>query len=128
MIQVLRRSLAPQLLFLAILVAFTPNHSRAQGSATDSSQAPPVRVQEDSSRRVLNRVAAKYPAVAHNLQIQGIVKVEAVVAPNGKVKAVELKGGHPILVQAAEEAVREWKWEASPRETRELVEIKFVFQ
>jgi protein TonB len=88
----------------------------------------PVLVQEDSSRRVLSRVSAKYPAVAHNLQLQGSVKVEAVVAPNGKVKSVELKGGHPILVQAAEDAVREWKWEASPRETRELVEIKFVFQ
>jgi hypothetical protein len=33
------------------------------------------------------------------------VKAEAVVKPNGVVKAVDVKGGHPVLVRAAQEAI-----------------------
>jgi TonB family protein len=115
MIKVLRRSTAQGVLLLTALLVFVP----LQISAQESSEGP---------RKVLNRVEPKYPAVAHNMQISGNVRVEALVAPNGKVKSVEVKGGHPILAQAALEAVREWKWEPSSRESREPVEIKFVRQ
>jgi len=79
----------------------------------------------ESSRRIVTKVAPTYPAVARRMQIQGNVKVAAVVAANGSVKSVEVKGGHPMLAQAAQQAVLEWKWEPSPKETREVVEIKF---
>ena len=59
------------------------------------------------------------------MNIQGSVKVEVVVAANGTVKSVAIKGGHPLLAQAAQNAIREWKWEPSPRETVEPIEIKF---
>jgi len=86
-----------------------------------------VKAQEasESSRRIVNKVAPTYPAVARRMQIQGNVKVAAVVAANGSVKSVEVKGGHPLLAQAAQQAVLEWKWEPSPKETREVVELKF---
>jgi len=48
-----------------------------------------------------------------------------VVAANGSVKSVEVKGGHPLLAQSAQNAVREWKWEPAAHETREPLEIKF---
>jgi TonB family protein len=115
MAKVLRQSTVQGTLLLAALLLLIPLHARAQESA-------------EIPRKILTRVPPKYPAVAHNMEIQGIVKAEAVVAPNGRVKSVEIKGGHPILAQAALEAVREWKWEPSSRETRELVEIKFVWQ
>jgi TonB family protein len=115
MTKVLRRSTVQGTLLLAALLLLIPLHTRAQESP-------------EGSRKVLTRVAPKYPAVAHNMQIQGIVKVEALVLPNGRVKSAEIKGGHPILAQAAVEAVREWKWEPSSKETRELLEIKFVWQ
>jgi TonB family protein len=60
------------------------------------------------------------------MHISGNVKVEAVVAPNGKVKLVEIKGGHPVLAQAAADAVSRWKWEPADHESREPVEVKFV--
>ena len=59
------------------------------------------------------------------MNIRGIVKVEAQVAPNGTVKTVVVKGGHPILVQSAVTAVGHWKFEPSPHDTKELIEIKF---
>jgi len=66
-----------------------------------------------------------YPETARSLRLHGAVKVEAVVASNGLVKDVEVKGGHPILAQAAEDAVRKWRFEPGPHETRELVEVVF---
>lgn len=59
------------------------------------------------------------------MNIRGIVKVEAQVAPNGTVKTVVVKGGHPMLAQSAVTAVGHRKFEPGPRETKELIEIKF---
>ena len=59
------------------------------------------------------------------MNIRGVVKLEVRVAPNGIVKSVDVKGGHPILTQSAVTAVGHWKFEAASRETKELVEIKF---
>jgi hypothetical protein len=42
------------------------------------------------------------------------------------VKSVDVRGGHPVLAQAAQNAVRQWKWEPAPHETSELMEIKFT--
>jgi len=42
------------------------------------------------------------------------------------VKSVEVKGGHPLFVQAAQNALREWKWEPAAHETDEIVELRFT--
>ena len=85
------------------------------------------RAQESSegSRQVVNRVTPQYPSLARGMKLQGSVKVEAVVAPDGSAKRVAIKGGHPLLAQAAHDAVQKWKWVAAPAETRGLIEIKF---
>jgi TonB family protein len=57
--------------------------------------------------------------------LAGIVKIEVLVAPDGAVKSAEVKGGHPVLAQAAVNAVRKWKWEPAAHETRQLLEVKF---
>jgi TonB family protein len=59
------------------------------------------------------------------MALEGIVKVEALVAAEGSVKAVDVKGGHPVLAQAAMNAVRRWRWEAAAHESHEVVELKF---
>jgi outer membrane biosynthesis protein TonB len=35
------------------------------------------------------------------MALQGTVKVEVLVPPDGTVKETQLKGGHPVLPQAA---------------------------
>jgi TonB family protein len=79
----------------------------------------------ESKRKVTSRVLPDYPDMARRMSLRGVVKVDAVVGPNGIVKAVEVRGGHPVLAQAAMTAVRKWKWEPSSHETREPVEVKF---
>lgn len=60
------------------------------------------------------------------MKIQGSVRADVLVAPNGTVKSIEIKGGHPLLVQSAQIALHEWKWEPAPHETHEFVELKFT--
>jgi len=81
--------------------------------------------QADGARKIVSRVMPRYPEMARTMNIRGSVKAEAVVKPNGVVKAVDVKGGHPVLVRAAQEAIYRWKWEPSAHETREPIEVKF---
>jgi TonB family protein len=82
--------------------------------------------QEASRRKVLDRSTPSYPALARTMALEGIVKVDSLVGPDGSVRAVTIKGGHPVLAQAATNAVRSWKWEPASRESHELIEIKFA--
>jgi TonB family protein len=100
------------LLVLLTATAILPSHSAAQDSG-------------DTSRKVLVKTVPVYPALARSMNIHGIVKLEAVVAPNGTVKSVDVKGGHPLLTQSAVTAIGHWKFEAGPKETKEMIEIKF---
>ncbi len=99
------------MLLLAAIFALLPSHGHAQDAA---------------KRKLLDRSTPSYPALARGMALEGVVKVDALVAPDGRVKAVAIKGGHPVLAQAATNAVRSWKWEPASRESHELVEIKFT--
>lgn len=77
-------------------------------------------------RRVVEQSAPAYPTLARSMALQGTVRVEALVSADGSVKTVDIKGGHPVLAQAAVNAVRKWRWEAATRESREPVEVKFA--
>jgi len=84
------------------------------------------RAQEaEGSRQVVTRVNPQYPSLARGMKLQGSVKVEAVVAADGSAKTVAIKGGHPLLAQAAHDAVQKWKWAPASKETHELIEVKF---
>jgi TonB family protein len=87
--------------------------------------AVPPQAQESGRRRLLSRAAPAYPELARRMSLQGVVKLDALVAPDGTVEAAEVKGGHPVLAPAALEAVRRWKWESAPHQSHEVVEVKF---
>jgi TonB family protein len=108
----LMRQGAVRVLLLAIALVSVPTRSWAQESA-------------DGARKVLIKTPAVYPTLAQSMNIRGVVKVEARVAPNGTVKSMEVKGGHPLLTQSAVTAVGHWKFEPASHETKELIEIKF---
>ncbi|HUJ95145.1 MAG TPA: energy transducer TonB [Terriglobales bacterium] len=88
-------------------------------------QQPQQEDEPESNRRVLKRVVPDYPQIARELNLRGSVRVEVLVEPNGTVKSVQIKGGHPVLVIAAQDAVRKWKWEPATHETQEPVEFRF---
>src|SRR6202023_3058370 len=109
---VFRRTAMTALFLAASAVVFCPARSYGQEA-------------KESSRKVLNRVSPESPEIARRMRIAGAVRAEVIVAPNGTVKNIEIKGGHPLLAKAAQMAILKWKWEPTPHETRELLEIKF---
>lgn len=81
--------------------------------------------ESESNRKVVSRVVPSYPELARKMGVKGTVRLMATVAPSGLVKGLSPKGGHPLLVQAAESAVEKWKWEPLNHETTESVDLKF---
>ena len=77
------------------------------------STAPPIRVRVGGavqSAKLLNHVKPVYPHEAWIAGIEGIVKLHVVLATDGSVKEVQVVSGHPLLVQPALDAVRDWKF------------------
>jgi len=79
----------------------------------------------ESGRHVVRRVAPQYPETARRIGLGGTVKALAVVGPDGNVKKVQAVGGSPLLVQAAQNAIAQWKY-APGTETQETVELHFT--
>ncbi|HME36810.1 MAG TPA: energy transducer TonB [Candidatus Sulfotelmatobacter sp.] len=76
-------------------------------------------------RKLVRKVDPVYPLMAKKINLSGTVKVFAVVATDGTVKSVEPVGGSPVLVQAAQDAIRQWKFVPAAAESKELVELHF---
>ena len=83
---------------------------------------------QDEGRKVKSRATPTYPELAKKMNVSGTVKVEVTIAPNGTVKSTRVIGGHPLLVDAAVDAAKRYKYEAGPDETTQVVEFKFNLQ
>jgi TonB family protein len=83
----------------------------------------PVRGQE-KDRKILKKVDVHYPSVLKSRGIGGTVRLKVAIHADGTVKDVEVLGGNPTLVEAAEKAVREWKF-APGGESTMVVAINF---
>ena len=81
--------------------------------------------QDSGDRKVKYRVDPQYPEIAKKLGLSGVVRLEVLVAPNGSVKETKVIGGHPILVNAAVDAVKRWKFESASGESTKPLEFKF---
>ncbi|HEX4426365.1 MAG TPA: energy transducer TonB [Terriglobales bacterium] len=96
---------------LVTTVAFCPSQALAQEEAV--------------TRKIKTKVAPTYPEIARRMAITGKVKLSVVISANGTVREAKVIGGHPILVNAAMEAVKKWKYEPTPGETSGTVEFTF---
>jgi len=80
---------------------------------------------DEGKRKVKSKVSPAYPELAKRMSVSGKVKIEVVITPDGRVKSTRVIGGHPLLVQACQDAVKEWKFAAAPEETTQIVEFEF---
>ena len=63
---------------------------------------------ETQERQLLRRVEPMYPEVARARHIRGIVTLEILIDVEGRVRNARVISGHPLLTQAALDAVRQW--------------------
>jgi protein TonB len=89
------------------------------GGVTGSNLPPPPKPTQQRIRQGGNVTAAKiinprkepvYPPLAKQTRIFGTVKLHAIIAKDGSIQQLEVVSGHPLLVQAALDAVRQWRY------------------
>ncbi len=106
-----------------------PVQSPKQNTAQQQIAAPsntPYRVGGDVKAPVL-RSAPKpaYPPLARQARVQGTVRLNGIISRDGTVRSLELVSGHPLLVQAAIQAVRTWLYDPA-RLNGQIVDVILV--
>jgi bla regulator protein blaR1 len=118
-----------QVLLTAILVVV----SAAYSQQLDGPKPMPERVRISSGVMdglLIHRVEPVYPAEAQKNQISGNVVLWAIVGKDGDVINLKTISGHPLLAEAATEAVKQWKYRpytinGEPIEVETQVLVKF---
>jgi len=71
---------------------------------------PALRVSHVMEGNLIHRVQPEYPSLARQAGIQGTVLLRAVINREGRIENLQVLSGHPMLVQAALDAVRQWRY------------------
>jgi TonB family protein len=80
------------------------------GRAAETPQR--IRVGENVQQtKLIQQPVPAYPPLAKQARITGVVRLNAVIAKDGTVASVTLASGHPLLVPAAMEAVKQWVYQ-----------------
>src|SRR5690349_9909035 len=91
----------------------------ASGASAQQSNA------DDGKRKTKMKTTPAYPELARRMNVSGKVKIEVIITPDGHVRSSRVIGGHPLLVQACQDAVKEWKFLPAPEETTQVIEFDF---
>ena len=77
------------------------------------------------TRKVLSNPEPVFPELAKRLRLTGTVKATLVIGADGLVKDVQIHGGHPVLIDAVQSAVKKWKYAPASSETTAQLEFNF---
>ena len=98
----------------------TGNGSRWNSILPSTSPTPPAAPATGPSRlrvggeveaaKITRMVRPIYPPIAQQARIQGIVVLSAIIGEDGRVQMLRYVSGPPLLVQAAMDAVRQWRY------------------
>ncbi len=80
---------------------------------------------------LVHRVQPSYPSPAREARIQGAVELHAIIGKDGMIENLRVLSGHPMLVAAAVEAVRQWRYQpyilnGEPVEVETQITVNFV--
>ena len=91
----------------------------------------PLRVSEWAEGNLVHRVQPAYPLIAQQARIQGAVKLRAIISKSGTIENLSVLTGHAMLIPAAVEAVRQWRYRpymlnGEPIEVETEITVNFV--
>jgi TonB family protein len=61
--------------------------------------------------KIVSAPQPAYPPLARSARLQGIVKLRALIDRDGTIANLSLISGHPLLVNATMDAVKQWRYE-----------------
>ena len=70
-----------------------------------------VRISQGVTRgMVISKIEPKYPTIAVTARIAGVVLLKAIISKEGKITELQAVNGHPVLIPAAIDAVKQWRY------------------
>ncbi len=126
----------PRIAVLAVLLAASlamPARGQDQSATPGTPEAAPqkpMRVRIGGSvmqKQIIQSIAPVYPPIARAAQVVGTVVLHAIVARDGSVKQLEVVSGPPLLLQAAIDAVKQWRYQPT-KLNGEPVEVDTTIQ
>ena len=87
-----------------------PDVEPPPGSAPPKPPSGPIRVTRLSEANLIRKVEPVYPPMARSARVQGVVEFTAIISKEGNIEHLQLVRGHPLLVNAAREAVLQWRY------------------
>jgi protein TonB len=82
---------------------------------------------------LITQIKPAYPPLAKQARIQGTVELSAIIGKDGRVQDLKVVRGHPLLVQSALEAVKNWIYRPTmlngePVEVSTTIDVNFTLQ
>jgi TonB family protein len=77
------------------------------------------------ARMAISSPQPVYPELAKRMHLTGVVKVTLIVGADGQIKNVEFQGGHPLLIESVQSALKQWKYAPASSESKILIEFRF---
>ncbi|MGO9259563.1 MAG: energy transducer TonB [Bryobacteraceae bacterium] len=80
---------------------------------------------------LINQPHPLYPPLAKQARIQGVVELNAIIGKDGTVQNLTVVKGHPLLVQSALDAVKQWRYKPTllngePVEVQTTIDVNFT--
>jgi len=105
-----------------------------EGSVSFDPRPTPQRIRVSGAvqeQNLVNRVNPVYPALARQAKIEGVVRFSVWIGRDGRIMHIEVNSGHPLLIPAALEAVKQWEYRPTllngePVEVQTMVDVNFV--
>ena len=96
--------------------------------------AAPARIRqggEVTAASIITQTRPVYPSLARQAHIQGTVVLHAIIDKEGKVAQLEVLSGHPLLVQSALDAAKQWRYKPTqlngdPVEVDTTIQVTFT--
>ncbi len=110
-----------------------PPHAPPRPVAAPKPMAPIVVGGQVQAAKLLNPMVPAYPALARQARISGVVRLAALIGRDGRIVNLQVVSGHPLLVKAAVDAVRQWTYSPTllnevPVEVSTSVDVYFTLQ
>jgi protein TonB len=116
------------------------SHWYRELTRADSPPPPPFTPKPQVRQRVGGEVQAaqlifapppEYPPHAKMAHVQGTVRLEAIIATDGRIQSLRVVSGHPLLVPAAIAAVSQWRYQPTllngePAEVLTEIHVNFI--
>ncbi len=81
--------------------------------------------------KIVSQPRPAYPAMARTVRVQGTVLLNAVIGTDGRILNLNVASGPPLLVEAALNAVKQWRYEPTllngrPVEVQTTISVNFT--